>query len=228
VGYPDMPYGRERPRLQQPSHEAQAALTGDPAPVRPYTQDDIAIERYRYLLRTAPPENIEQAHAEAFAKLTTLQRQQVLAQLTAEVPDYEQPRSDAPQDLARAATRAEMRASGTMERALGRRRDMSLGTGIGGMIVGNLLYSVAGAFIGTAVARTLFAQDQPVAGAGGDAAPADSSGDQAAAEPSDEYAVDDYGVSDHAVADYRATDYGGGYSGGDDYGGDSGGGYSEF
>ncbi len=32
--------------------------------------DEQAIERYRYLLRTAPPEAIEEAHAEAFAQLT--------------------------------------------------------------------------------------------------------------------------------------------------------------
>jgi hypothetical protein len=32
--------------------------------------DEAAVERYRYMLRTAPPETIELAHAEAFAKLT--------------------------------------------------------------------------------------------------------------------------------------------------------------
>src|SRR5690349_9236566 len=37
--------------------------------------DEQALERYRYLLRTAPPEQIEQAHAEAFAQLTPDQRQ---------------------------------------------------------------------------------------------------------------------------------------------------------
>ena len=34
------------------------------------SDDELAIERYRYLLRTAPPESIEAVHAEAFAKLT--------------------------------------------------------------------------------------------------------------------------------------------------------------
>ncbi len=34
------------------------------------TEDEAAIARYRYMLKTAPPETIEQAHAEAFAKLT--------------------------------------------------------------------------------------------------------------------------------------------------------------
>src|SRR3712207_7066023 len=40
--------------------------------------DEQAVERYRYLLRTAPPGAIEQAHAEAFAQLTPAQRRLVL------------------------------------------------------------------------------------------------------------------------------------------------------
>ena len=43
--------------------------------------DEQAVERYRYLLRTAPPETIEEAHAEAFAKLTPEQRRMVLQEL---------------------------------------------------------------------------------------------------------------------------------------------------
>src|SRR4051812_21071964 len=89
--------------------------------------DDQAIARYRYLLRTAPPEQIEQAHAEAFAQLTVDQRQQVLAQLAAAVPAGERPRTDDPETLARVATRAEMRRPGTLERALG-----GYGPGYGG------------------------------------------------------------------------------------------------
>src|SRR4051812_7888788 len=89
--------------------------------------DDQAIARYRYLLRTAPPEQIEQAHAEAFSQLTVDQRQQVLAQLAAAVPAGEQPRTDDPETLARVATRAEMRQPGTLERALG-----GYGPGYGG------------------------------------------------------------------------------------------------
>src|SRR5687768_18544452 len=81
--------------------------------------DEQAVARYRYLLRTAPPEQIEQAHTEAFAQLTVDQRQQVLAQLAAAVPAGERPRTDDPETLARVATRAEMRQPGTLERALG-------------------------------------------------------------------------------------------------------------
>ena len=43
--------------------------------------DAQALERYRYLLRTAPPDAIEQVHAEAFATLTSEQRAQVLRDL---------------------------------------------------------------------------------------------------------------------------------------------------
>jgi hypothetical protein len=111
--------------------------------------DEVAVERYRYMLRTAPPETVEQAHAEAFAKLTPEQRRKVLEDLGEAVPASERATSDDPQSLARMATRAEMRQPGTMERTLGGRGG---GMGMGGMIAGTLLASVAGAFIGTAIA----------------------------------------------------------------------------
>src|SRR5215212_4103174 len=50
-------------------------------------RDEEAIRRYRYLLRTAPPEAVEQAHAEAFARLTPDQRRQVLGQMANQVPE---------------------------------------------------------------------------------------------------------------------------------------------
>src|SRR3954464_13459482 len=78
--------------------------------------DDQALERYRYLLRTAPPDQIEQAHADAFAQLTPEQRRQVLEQLSA---TGERPQGDDARSLARAATRAEIRRPGTLERAFG-------------------------------------------------------------------------------------------------------------
>ena len=48
------------------SSGAQQPLSAD----QQGSTDEQAIARYRYLLRTAPPEAIEQAHAEAFAQLT--------------------------------------------------------------------------------------------------------------------------------------------------------------
>ena len=53
-----------------PPPNPQAAAPGPPT-------DEQAIARYKYMLKTAPPETIEQAHQEAFAQLTPQQRQQV-------------------------------------------------------------------------------------------------------------------------------------------------------
>jgi hypothetical protein len=109
-----------------------------------------AVQRYRYLLRTAPPEAIEEAHAEAFAALTPEQRREVLAELSAVTPENERPTSDDPESLARAATRAEMRQPGTLERSFGN------AGGAGSMVAGSLLAGIAGAFVGTAIATAVF------------------------------------------------------------------------
>src|SRR5437763_16749675 len=90
-----------------------------PPAAPPRSADDRAVERYRYLLRTAPPDQIEEAHAQAFAQLTPEQRRQVLEQLSAAVPEADRPRPDDPRTLARAATRAELRRPGLLARALG-------------------------------------------------------------------------------------------------------------
>jgi hypothetical protein len=121
------------------------------------TSDEIAVERYRYMLRTAPPDTVEQAHAEAFAALTPEQRRQVLAELSASSPEAERGSADDPRSLARAATRAELREPGTMERTLGGGRP---GTGMGGVLAGSLLASVAGSFIGTSVAGAFLDNDE--------------------------------------------------------------------
>jgi hypothetical protein len=119
--------------------------------------DEQAIERYRYMLRTAPPETIEQAHAEAFARLTPEQRRMVLEQLRADAPQAERAAiteaGDNPQSLARMATRAEVRQPGTMERMFGRSGG---GAGFGGMLAGSLLGSIAGTVIGSMVAQQFF------------------------------------------------------------------------
>ncbi|MGH3824033.1 MAG: hypothetical protein ACRDRA_14555 [Pseudonocardiaceae bacterium] len=123
----------------------------------------MAIERYRYMLRTAPPETVEQAHAEAFAKLTPEQRREVLNNVGNSVPASERATSDDPQSLARMATRAEMREPGMLERTLGRGGGVpgraGGGMGMGGMIAGGLLAGVAGAFVGTAVAQAFLPDD---------------------------------------------------------------------
>lgn len=128
--------------------------------------DRQAIERYRYLLRTAPPDDIERAHAEAFTQLTPEQRRMVLRQLREQLPPGERASSDDPADLARMATRAELRQPGTLERTFG---SMQAGPGLGGI----LLSTIAGAFVGTAIADAIFA-DAPAPGTD---APAVGNGD---------------------------------------------------
>lgn len=120
MGFLDRLFGTENSR-QQPDPVPRNTYVGDSAPSTqpPRSDDEAAVDRYRYLLRTAPPETIEQVHAEAFGKLSDAQRQQVLAELSAGLPDYERPRSANPGDMARAATRAEYMNPGFMERTLG-------------------------------------------------------------------------------------------------------------
>ena len=69
----------------------------------------------------------------------------MLRALSDVVPPSERPATDDPAAMARAATRAEMRDPGTMERTFS-------GPSMGNMFMGTL----AGAFIGTAVAQSLF------------------------------------------------------------------------
>lgn len=129
------------------------------------SDDERAVERYRYLLRTAPPEAIEQTHAEAFARLTPEQRRMVLDALASELPQGERDAAlrggDAPGALARVATRAELRQPGSMERAFGR---MGPGMGLGGMMAGSFLSTMAGAVLGTAIGHSLFANEAGAAG----------------------------------------------------------------
>jgi hypothetical protein len=131
--------------------------------------DEQAIERYRYMLRTAPPETIEQAHAEAFARLTPDQRRKVLRDLGDGSPDAV---ADDPAALARAATRAEIRQPGTIERAFGTMAAPAAGApGMGSLFAGSLLSSMAGAVLGSMIAQHFFANDTHAASLfGGDAA----------------------------------------------------------
>lgn len=133
-------------------------ILGEPPRQPPTTapsDDEQAIARYRYMLRTAPPEAIEQAHTEAFARLTPEQRRMVLEQLRAATPETERtaltPVLSDPKELARYATRAEIRQPGTLERTFGAMP--AGGVGIGGLLAGSLLGSMAGTVLGTAIAQ---------------------------------------------------------------------------
>ena len=162
-GHEDKPKEQPQQQAPQPPPPPQGGYAQAPqggyAPPAPMT-DDQAIARYKYMLKTAPPETIEQAHQEAFSQLTPQQRAQVLQQLTSSMPPAERqamnvPGADDPQNLARMATRAEVRQPGTMERIFGGAGGGS-GPGMGAVIGGSLLTSLAGGFIGSAIADHFF------------------------------------------------------------------------
>ena len=141
--------------------------------------DELAIGRYRYMLQTATPQTLEQAHAEAFAKLTPEQRTRLLQQLSLELPEAQRAvtpggvPNDDPQSLARLATRAEIRQPGTLERSFSGMG--AKGGGMGGMLAGSFLASMAGVVIGSAIAQSFFSDADAGDPAGSDAAVLDSS-----------------------------------------------------
>src|ERR687890_658354 len=122
---------------------------------RELSSDEQAVERYRYLLRTAPPETIEEAHAEAFAKLTPEQRRMVLQELDSTLTPAERaagaPYDEDPRSLARLATRAEMRQPGTLERTWSA-MPAGMGMGMGGLMMGNFMSTIAGVMVGSLIA----------------------------------------------------------------------------
>lgn len=177
--------------------------TGADAPL----SDAQALERYRYMVKTAPPETLERAHEEAFAKLTPEQRRLVVAELARSAPASESsaiaatPVNDT-QALARTATRAEIRDPGVMERVMS-----APGMGFGA----SLLSSFAMGFVGSMVANAFFS----ALDFGGDP----SGGDQGQSYEGDAGHEADP-ADDTQLADYQ--DDGGGYDdgafdGGDDY-----------
>ena len=181
-----------------------------PDPVATQDTDEQALARYRYMLATAPPEDIERAHEEAFAKLTPEQRQEALQALAQHVPEGEI-RGDDPASLARAATRAEIRQPGTIERAWG---SGGAGFGLGSWF----LTTLAASFIGTAIAQSFFDND-PGADAGDQATDAGSNetdGSDTADAGSD--AEGDSGGGDDFGGDLGGGDLGGGDFGGGDFG----------
>jgi hypothetical protein len=182
--------------------------------------DEIAIERYRYLLRTAPPEEIERAHAEAFAALTPEQRRKVIEGLATAAPASElADAGDDPERLARVATRAELREPGTMERVYGQmpaRGGFLGGLGFGG----TFLNTLAGAFVGTAIASTLFGSYGYPPGDPGDSGSSDGDGNAGDGGDSGD-AGGDSGDAGGDGGDFGdgGGDFGGGDFGGGDFGG---------
>lgn len=157
------------------------------------------------MLQTAPPETIEQAHAEAFAKLTPEQRQVVLQQLTQVVPEAERAAvtRDDPQSLARLATRAEVRQPGVIERTFG--GVGGGGMGMGGMMAGSFLSSIAGVVVGSAIAQSFFGDSGFFGGEGGEGGNDANANDD---QNSGDVATDE--VGDGMDAGDAGGDFGGG------------------
>jgi hypothetical protein len=196
-------FGGDEPR----SLAAQAR----PRP-REMSPDEQAVERYRYLLRTAPPETIEEAHAEAFAKLTPEQRRMVLQELSSTLTPAERaaraPYDEDPRSLARLATRAEMRQPGTLERTWS---GMPAGLGMGSLMMGNFMSTIAGVMVGSMIADAFLGNagyDQGAVEA------ADASADTFGAEGGD------FGAGDSGFGDGGGIgDIGGDFGGFGDFGG---------
>ena len=165
------------------------------------TTDEQALARYRYMLATAPPEDIERAHEEAFARLTPDQRREALQALAQHVPENEL-RGDDPASLARAATRAEVRQPGTIERAWG---SGAAGFGLGSWF----LTTLAASFIGTAIAQSFFDNDQGAYADDQQAGEGDQGPDGGEAGESGDFGGDDFGGGDLGGGDTGGGDFGG-------------------
>jgi hypothetical protein len=181
-------------------------------PISAESPDDQAIARYRYMLKTAPPEVIEQAHAEAFAQLTPEQRRRVLDELSNEAPHAERASvmraGDSPEQLARVATRSEIRQPGVLERIFGGVGAVpgSAGPGLGTFFAGSFLSSMAGTVLGSMMAQHFFNTHPGASNLFGDSTPERDSSSHAsdahhAALDDANTASDDAGASDDSGFD---------------------------
>jgi hypothetical protein len=214
---------------QQSYQQAPGTPYGAPAqpgPGQPAAgEDQRAVERYRYLLRTAPPERIEEVHAEAFAQLTPEQRRLVYDEFTRTAPAGEAPRGDDPRSLAQSATRSELRQPGYMERSLGGIGIGGGGGGIGGgfggrqgsgfgsMLGASLLGTVGGYVIGSAL-MSAFLPDPGSFDGGTDAGGADDGGSADTGDGSGDGGAADGGGYENASWGDGGSDFGGAADGG--------------
>jgi hypothetical protein len=192
------------------------------------SEDEVAVERYRYLLRTAPPETIEKVHEEAFTKLSAEQRKMLFTQLSADAPRGEAPKADDAHSLAVSATRSEMRQPGTMEKSLGNvsaagaapggAGQAGAAPGFGSMFGSSLLGSIAGYVIASTLMSAFlpsFAGDSGAAdGSQAGSEGGDGTGDAGAGDGSGEFASADGGFDGGGMADGGFGDAGFGDFGG--------------
>jgi hypothetical protein len=78
------------------------------------------VARYRYLLRVASAERLEQAHSEAFRALPREQRERLFLRLCHDLPEEDRPISSSPAELAHAAVVAQEADPGYLVRMLRR------------------------------------------------------------------------------------------------------------
>lgn len=200
MGIFDKLFGSEEATEQQ-----QSRRQVESQPLTGHSRDEQALARYRYMLQTAPPETIEQAHTEAFARLTPEQRHLVLQELNANAPEAERTQAKAdPQSLARMATRAEIRQPGTMERAFGR---VGGGAGMGGMMAGSFLSSIAGVVVGSAIAQSFFGGSGFEGGAQQDTNEAGDAHQDSGQDAGDETAADMDGDVGGDFGDFGGGDF---------------------
>lgn len=219
MGFLDRLFGRDGADRDQPSAYEQPRSRGREPHPPGANADERAVARYKYLLRTASPDQLEQIHAEAFAQLTPDQRRQVLAELSRDLPEGERAASDSPADLARVATRAEMRSPGTLENAFS--RGSFGGSGMGAPVMGTMMGTIGAVIVGTAIAGALFDgyDGSPEAEEAGD-----TTANVATDSGADGYGGDPMGGGGDGQDSGGDGGWGWGDSGGDFVGGDFGGG----
>lgn len=177
---PQQPYGQTPPQQygrpqqqygQQQSGQAPQQQHGQPQQHGPADSDKVALAKYDYLLRTSSPDQLEQVHHDAFARLTPAQRQQVRNRLNSELPPHEHLRDDSAGGMARAMTRGEVRRPGLIRRVLGgssngngngRGRGGAFAggaaVGAGAMALGGIGVAVAGGAVLSAAAGPVLAE----------------------------------------------------------------------
>ncbi|WP_250900204.1 cation-transporting ATPase [Curtobacterium flaccumfaciens] len=170
--YGQQQYGQPQQRPQQQYGQQQQhgqQQYGQPQQHGPADSDKVALAKYDYLLRTSSPDQLEQVHHDAFARLTPAQRQQVRNRLNSELPPHEHLRDDSAGGMARAMTRGEVRRPGLIRRVLGgssngngRGRGGAFAggaaVGAGAMALGGIGVAVAGGAVLSAAAGPVLAE----------------------------------------------------------------------
>jgi hypothetical protein len=214
MGFLDRLFGAEDEEYRRTTDQVRSASAAR-------SQDEVAIERYRYLLQTAPPEALEKVHEEAFAKLTPEQRRMVFDQLVEDAPQGDAPKADDPRSLAVSATRSEMRQPGTLERSFS--NVSPAGPTFGSMFASSLLGNIAGYFIVSSMMSAFMPDmssgETDAATSGENTDGSDSSGDMGSdgSDFGSDGSIDAAGGSDFGGDVFGGGFDGGGFDGGFDF-----------